>query len=218
MAGKLELDKPSTAAFVVDPSDEDVKIEDTSATGQTGAVLRGSDGQLAYPNYIPPGVAVNSPHLSEDVATDKRKTRSAPLPTGKPSSEAPRKSPRPSLEGARKNVTETNKPLGRSISAFPNLRRAGTNPPLLARALSHHQEQAWSSSSSEDDSDDDDTEDDDDAAPTKGTADPYHRFQVTNEHYRTKGRVSRRDGRLKISVNDTSQTDYLAKALGSTLR
>jgi hypothetical protein len=47
---------------------------------------------------------------------------------------------------------------------------------------------------------------------------PYSRFQVGNEHFRTKGKVSKWDGRLKISVNETANTGYLAKALGASVR
>jgi Glycosyltransferase family 28 N-terminal domain len=43
----------------------------------------------------------------------------------------------------------------------------------------------------------------------------YSKFQVGNDDYETKGRV-RRDGRLNISVNETNNRGYLAKALGAT--
>ena len=46
----------------------------------------------------------------------------------------------------------------------------------------------------------------------------FGRFNVGNEHYKTKGRVSKRDGRLSISVNDMSSTGYLAKALGMAVK
>ncbi len=39
-----------------------------------------------------------------------------------------------------------------------------------------------------------------------------------NENYKTKGRVSKRDGRLNISVNETNNRGYLAHALGATLQ
>ena len=45
----------------------------------------------------------------------------------------------------------------------------------------------------------------------------YSRFSVGNDKYKTKGRVSKRDGRLNISVNETANSGYLAKALGATL-
>lgn len=47
--------------------------------------------------------------------------------------------------------------------------------------------------------------------------DAYSTFSVANENYKTKGRVSRRDGRLKISLQEFADTAYLARALGSSL-
>ncbi|KAK0107754.1 hypothetical protein ONS96_003551 [Cadophora gregata f. sp. sojae] len=44
----------------------------------------------------------------------------------------------------------------------------------------------------------------------------YSRFDVGNEDFKTRGRVSKKDGRLNISVNETSNRGYLAKALGAT--
>jgi len=46
----------------------------------------------------------------------------------------------------------------------------------------------------------------------------YSRFRMRNEHFGSKGRVSKRDGRLNISVNETSNNGYLAKALGHTIK
>lgn len=46
----------------------------------------------------------------------------------------------------------------------------------------------------------------------------YRKFSVGNENYKTKGRVSKRDGRLNISVNETNNRGYLAHALGATLQ
>ncbi|TKA68789.1 hypothetical protein B0A49_10443 [Cryomyces minteri] len=47
---------------------------------------------------------------------------------------------------------------------------------------------------------------------------PYSRFSIGNDHYKSKGRVSKRDGRLNISLNETVNNGYLAKALGTSLR
>ncbi|KAF7185993.1 Sterol 3-beta-glucosyltransferase UGT80A2 [Pseudocercospora fuligena] len=46
----------------------------------------------------------------------------------------------------------------------------------------------------------------------------YSRFKVCNDQMKTKGRVSKRDGRLNISINETANNGYLAKALGQTIR
>ncbi|MCJ1251613.1 hypothetical protein MMC30_008848 [Trapelia coarctata] len=52
----------------------------------------------------------------------------------------------------------------------------------------------------------------------KASADPYSRISVGNDDYKTKGRVSKRDGRLNISLKETGNRGYLAKALGATLQ
>ena len=48
-------------------------------------------------------------------------------------------------------------------------------------------------------------------------ADRYGRFSVGNDDFRTKGKVDKTSGRLDISVNETSNRGYLAKALGASL-
>ena len=50
------------------------------------------------------------------------------------------------------------------------------------------------------------------------TDDPYSRFSVGNEDYKTRGHVSKRDGRLNISLQEIGNRGYLAKALGATLK
>jgi hypothetical protein len=51
-----------------------------------------------------------------------------------------------------------------------------------------------------------------------GSVGPYSKFNIKNDDFHTTGKVSKRDGRLKISVNETSNKGYLAKALGTGLR
>lgn len=46
------------------------------------------------------------------------------------------------------------------------------------------------------------------------TENRYRRFLVGNKNYQSKGKV-KKDGRLRISVNETAGTGYIAKALGS---
>ncbi|TKA30666.1 hypothetical protein B0A50_02386 [Salinomyces thailandicus] len=46
----------------------------------------------------------------------------------------------------------------------------------------------------------------------------YTRINMGNEHYQTKGRVSKRDGRLNISINEAANSGYIAKALGQSLK
>jgi len=42
------------------------------------------------------------------------------------------------------------------------------------------------------------------------------RFNVGNDDFKTKRKVSKRDGRLTITVNEANNRGYLAKALGAT--
>ena len=46
----------------------------------------------------------------------------------------------------------------------------------------------------------------------------FAKFSVGNDNYKTRGKVSKRDGRLNISINETAGKGYLAKALGATLQ
>lgn len=46
----------------------------------------------------------------------------------------------------------------------------------------------------------------------------FGKFSVGNDNYKTKGKVSKRDGRLNISVNETNDRGYLAHALGASLK
>ncbi|GAB7358803.1 hypothetical protein MBLNU230_g4027t1 [Neophaeotheca triangularis] len=57
-----------------------------------------------------------------------------------------------------------------------------------------------------------------DKGPRRGSDAPYSKFKVGNEHFSTKGKVSKKDGRLNISVNETENSGYISKALGQTLK
>ncbi|KAJ9667711.1 hypothetical protein H2201_002246 [Coniosporium apollinis] len=52
----------------------------------------------------------------------------------------------------------------------------------------------------------------------KDSSKPYSRFSIKNDMFKTKGHVSKKDGRLKISVNETANSGYLAKALGAGIK
>ncbi|KAJ4264866.1 hypothetical protein NW762_005109 [Fusarium torreyae] len=54
------------------------------------------------------------------------------------------------------------------------------------------------------------------AAATSQDEDKYGRFTVGNQNYQTSGKV-KKDGRLRITVNETAGTGYLAKALGTAV-
>ncbi|KAF2125711.1 glycosyltransferase family 1 protein [Dothidotthia symphoricarpi CBS 119687] len=47
---------------------------------------------------------------------------------------------------------------------------------------------------------------------------PFSRLKAGNEHFKTKGRVSKADGRLKLSILEEDGNGYIAKALGAVLK
>jgi hypothetical protein len=126
--------------------------------------------------------------------------------------------PRPAI--ASKWQTDRPQPTTKaSILDTPGLTRRMTNASLLNGA-------SWSkpannadatSSSSEDESEEHNHRGGGRRRHRHGTngSGQYSKFHVGNDDYETKGRV-RRDGRLNISVNETNNRGYLAKALGAT--
>ncbi|KAF2183248.1 glycosyltransferase family 1 protein [Zopfia rhizophila CBS 207.26] len=47
---------------------------------------------------------------------------------------------------------------------------------------------------------------------------PFSKFKLANEHFHTKGKVSKIDGRLKLSIHETVNSGYFAKTLGAGLK
>ncbi|KAI9694531.1 MAG: hypothetical protein M1822_000147 [Bathelium mastoideum] len=58
----------------------------------------------------------------------------------------------------------------------------------------------------------------DDYVQRGSVSEQYRKFNIANKHFRTKGKVSKRDGRLKITVNETLNSGFLARALGASIR
>lgn len=56
-----------------------------------------------------------------------------------------------------------------------------------------------------------------DATGRDSNAERYGKFSVGNDDFKTKGKVDKTSGRLDISVNETNNRGYLAKALGASL-
>lgn len=46
----------------------------------------------------------------------------------------------------------------------------------------------------------------------------YSRFKLSNSNVKTRGRISKNDGRLNISINETENNGYVAKALGKSIK
>lgn len=178
----------------------------TNTQGQKATVARDAEDNIAYPTYVPPttedlgGLSSRShePSASEQLPSEAKPSKSRPSTVSKYATELPRGS------GARR------------VSPFPTaIKRAGTNVSQLGGRASRRPQNEHEDSTSSDDSSSSSDDDDEHDHHAKGH---YRRFKVGNDHYRTRGKVSKRDGRLNISLKDTSNTGYLAKALGLAVK
>ncbi|KAK8081402.1 CHIP6 [Apiospora saccharicola] len=239
----LELDKPPSGPIKPDPSDESLQISDTRSEDRPGALVRDADGNIVYPSLVPPDITspVSPPKTAAadgerpgaktpdaSFVSAPAKTKTEPLES--PTSSKKKKDERPSLEGQRRFVTDAPQGFNRSITAIPAFKRAGTNISVLNAALQARREQEETSDSSDSSASEDEheTHEETPGVPLeqkqtsakekrRRSDDQYRRFKVGNEQYSTKGKV-KRDGRLNITVNDTSNTGYLAKALGTAVK
>ncbi|KAH8673708.1 hypothetical protein BX600DRAFT_378551 [Xylariales sp. PMI_506] len=236
MARPVELDKPSSSPIQQDSSDDELRLHETESATRRTAVLRDADGSIAYPAYIPPQVhspqSPISPKSTETVSATTKKDSEArhsdPETVGKTKdSENTYSSERPTIESQIKHLTEVPQQNTRRVSIVPQVHRARTNGSLGGGATwqQHYDVSDESSSSSSDDEEDEELSAggrSTDGVPAHSTrarsSGLYRRFDISNENYETRGKVSKRDGRLNITVNDTSNTGYLAKALGSAVK
>lgn len=213
--------------------DQDLKLETTNAqAGQPSSVLRDDKGRVAYPGFVPqqpqsptspnPPSAESQPPPPGGI----RKAASDPLSSDIDDLQAAAR-PQP---GQRSATTAPPRTTRRTSALPPAIKRAGTNVSQLQQALwntnSNFQDESSSSDSSTDDEDLGTGVERTDQATAAGRkpqphrperSDQFRRFKVGNENYKTKGKVSKRDGRLAISIKDTSDKGYLAKALGHTV-
>lgn len=185
-------------------------------------ILRNSDGTIEFPSKIPP--QVEFPDIATPGGTPKRSTSDPPAITnGVPGDELDRgnilkhatepQNSRPALS----QQWQTDRPqAARRESMAPRLHRLGTNISALNEAIWSHPQQdddSSTSSSSEEEREDLRRK----ARRRRNTSEsPYRKFSVGNDKFRTRGKVSKRDGRLDISVNETDHSGYLAKALGAS--
>ncbi|KAK0646083.1 hypothetical protein B0T16DRAFT_153024 [Cercophora newfieldiana] len=232
---------------LVSPSPVSVSTEDTSnngplrldaisQNGQEVTVVRDADGNIVFPTEVPPATqSPTSPNrsIAQPPSGSTRSQSSHQLePKPKPQPDIPSPDAHPRLSksepiaprdnnqtrpkagaSGHRSATITGSGTGtRNRRAFTmphKMKRSGTGVSQLNRAISSYGGYTSSSSSSESSSDEEDD---------GNHREHYGRFHIRNEHYRTRGKVSKRDGRLSISVKDTSNTGYLAKALGTAAR
>ncbi|KAJ0166470.1 Sterol 3-beta-glucosyltransferase UGT80B1 [Colletotrichum tanaceti] len=239
-AANLALGTTAESEASATPPPEALHVDEISREGQPVAVVRDGNKNVVFPSYIPPEIdSPNPPSLH--AATP------ANLPEVSPKGREPRKSPssshlapeapepsastnpqhRPSVDQRSRTDAPARKAGPSSAGSRRAPKRAGTS--YLDRALREARRRDSISSSSSGDSSDDDTQDTRtpadkkaaqdraDAKRQKEIADRYRRFHVGNENYNTKGKV-KKDGRLRISVKETANTGYLAKALGQAVK
>ncbi|KAJ4391473.1 hypothetical protein N0V93_005090 [Gnomoniopsis smithogilvyi] len=215
---------------LTESADGEVNFETTlREAGQAATVVKDDKGKLVYPGYVPQ--STQSPTMPETLhdelpplpAQGPRKAVTQPL-AEKDDNDLIKTRP----QMGHKSVTDTPRKIRRRYSALPpQMKRVGTNTSQLQQAL-------WTSTYDQDDSSSTDSSEDDDgpdfgieqndqavgAAPPQrqySLGDQLRRFRVGNKNYKTKGKVSKRDGRLAISVKDLSHTGYLTKALGAAI-
>ncbi|KAL2129906.1 hypothetical protein VTI74DRAFT_7149 [Chaetomium olivicolor] len=214
-----------------------VRVETAVHNGHQVTVLRDAAGNIIYPSYVPPATqsltqsttipnqiepAVAGPSQHQEEIEPEAATDAVLLDLH---------GPRPTPPSPKRRKTE---PLQQNERTPVAMCRAGTSISEMDHAGRGADESSSSSSSSSESSSDeeeytqprrskkkqpvkkakkkkDDSDEDDDDHR-------YRRFRIGNEYYRTKGKVSKRDGRLAISLRDTSNTGYLAKALGTAAR
>ncbi|KAF7862026.1 hypothetical protein EAF04_007906 [Stromatinia cepivora] len=148
------------------------------------------------------------------------------IPTANIPNDVQQETERPNLTPTKVWQTERPQAARKSSLLAPAYPRGQTNTSMLNEAI-------WSKGpvSKDDDSTSSSSSEDEEDIPAKkkkrtqmpgrkttdtGGRNRYNKFQVGNEDFSTKGRVSKKDGRLNISVNETSNRGYLAKALGAT--
>lgn len=210
----------------------------TNEEGREVTVARDVEDHIAYPTFVPPAAEPGGdlklqrrgPPSSEQLPSSETslgETQSATLQPDEQNGEATGSGsdisdakPIPlSSRPAALNKYATERPRGagdgRGAPVSARINRAGTNlsePGVRASRRHQRHREDWSSSDDSSSSSSDEDEHDSHAK------EKYRRFKVGNDHYRTRGKVSKQDGRLKISLKDTSNTGYLAKALGMAVK
>lgn len=216
-----------------------VTVEPAFTDGADGAqhrasVLRTPDGNVAYPSFVPPEIeSPESPAAirQSPAEVDDRKPRELEKKTTEEvPAEGSRRERRPSSQKRWQTELPRRGPGHRSVLP-PVPRRAGTSylDKAITQGRSNNDDYSDSSSSDEEDSSlaNKPTGGHSIASqqtkpkhgkklPKRGDDGQISRFHVGNQNYQTKGKV-KRDGRLRITVNETANTGYIAKALGGAV-
>ncbi|KAL8814666.1 MAG: hypothetical protein Q9223_006127 [Gallowayella weberi] len=173
---------------------------------------RNSAESSAYPSTLP--TTISSPNTSPEnylLNADPRSAKTIPDPLQT-------NNWRPPLN--KKTLSE--RPISSQKRSFLGIKRGQTGDGRTALTSAAYQPASDASSSSSDEAD---------TPPASPQRKPlfkrrttaakqkpnYGKFSVGNENFRTGGKVSKTSGRLDISLNETANKGYLAKALGTTL-
>lgn len=220
----VEFDKPPRAPIETN-EDNTVReqVLDPIQDGRSGTILRDEAGNLVYPSIVPPDV--ESPEVPAQAPSQtpvpplsaRPKTKTDPLPQPRSGDPKPLRSNRPHLD--KKFLTDLPSRRARLPPGLRKIQRADTNIPELDMTHAFAHDETSSASTTEDEYDQDDAggnkskKKERERQNLRDLERRFRRFRVANENYKTKGKISK-DGRLNITVNDTSNTGYLAKALG----
>ncbi|KAM7185023.1 hypothetical protein V8F20_011973 [Naviculisporaceae sp. PSN 640] len=195
------------------PRDENpnsIHLETTLHNDHPVTVARDAQGRVAYPSYVPQGTTSPTPQASQPQSSTPDVNHQSPR---KATTEPPPSSLSSSRPKTRQWDSEKPPKKNRRIMTRAGTTLSGLNPHNRSTPRRHHDgADTWSSSDDSSSSSSDEEEGDNDKK------DHYRRFSVGNQNYSTKGKVSKRDGRLSISVKDMSNTGYLAKALGMAVK
>lgn len=194
----------------------------TLSDGREATLALDDQGHVGYPYQVPP--ETHSPTSPRSSKTPEPQSRSR-APTQASSSGDPFAGMRDTLSPHDRNP-ERGAPKGRSVSdaagLYSNDKTFGSHQKLKRAETNVNQNQRDRAPENPDDyassTDSSTSSDEDDHSTHRAERNRYRRFHVGNENYHTRGKVSKRDGRLSISVKDTSNTGYLAKALGTAAR
>ncbi|KAJ4360800.1 uncharacterized protein N0V89_001367 [Didymosphaeria variabile] len=130
-------------------------------------------------------------------------------------------SARPSLQ---KSATERPQPMGKT--SLQEIKRAGTAQDMTRHM---HRPKTLTFVPYDSDSDSSSNFDEDETLGTRFSATrmnsrktsnprPFSKLKFGNDHFHTKGKVSRKDGRVKLSISETLNSGYFAKTLGAGLK
>lgn len=193
---------------------------------------------------IPGRGAPPVPTLDRATTVSYRRQSEAPEPQQVNGADSTRRAFSPRATPLKKWQTEIAKRSARSQAPYPPaLKRSGTS--YLGTAIWQRCDAEYASSSTSDEDHEcvppadadaqaqadeakEEREDRERATESRGRRkdtllggadadDRYRRFLVGNENYQSKGKV-KKDGRLRITVNETASTGYIAKALGAAIQ